>query len=217
MNYLQTLDYLESKFGLDDNEKNMPIDLPDFNRFDLVAMLKDLDFKKGVEIGVERGYFSEAILQANPQMHLTSIDPWAVYESGHIEHRTPETVELFMEQAKERLSKYPNSSIIRMGSIKAATKFKHNSLDFAYIDGDHGYEAVINDLMVWGKRVRPGGIIAGHDYYDRMTDQYVRVGPAVRLFVKAFNIFPWFTLGRAKIKSDFKQDSCRSFMWVKGE
>jgi predicted O-methyltransferase YrrM len=209
-----TLDFVLEKFNVDDRQP-MPIDIPDFNRFDLIAMLKELDFKRGVEIGVERGIFSEAILKANPQMHLTSIDPWVTYESGHIEHVDPEMVESFRKQTIERLSKYPNSTIMREGSIKGATKFKHGTLDFVYVDGDHGYEALINDLSMWTRRVRSGGIIAGHDYYNRPPDQYLRVGPAVRLFVKAFDINPWFTLGRAQTKPEFKRDSCRSFFWVK--
>lgn len=211
----KTLTHILNRFGITSWEPGVPIDLPDFNRFDMVAMLKDLGFRIGAEVGVERGYFSEAILQANPDMRLFSIDPWVTYESGHVEHRTSETVESFYQQAKDRLSKYPNSTIIRHGSVKAATRFKHGSLDFAYIDGDHGYEATINDLAMYLKRMRSGGIIAGHDYYNKLGDEYVRVGPAVRLFVKAFDIDPWFTLGRLSTKPGFKRDSCRSFMWVK--
>lgn len=210
---VDALSYFKSRFGFDSNQK-MPIDIPDFNRFDMAAMFHVLGLDKGVEIGVERGYFSEALCQANPDLHLYCVDPWVTYESGHIEHRTPETVAAFMEQAKQRLLKY-NTTIIRMGSEKAATKFKYNSLDFVYIDGDHGFEATINDCTMWHKRVRPGGVVAGHDYYDNLKDPILRTGPAVRLFTKAFNINPWFTFGRTSTKPGFKWDSCRSFMWIK--
>jgi hypothetical protein len=212
---VNTLSYFKSRFGFDSTQE-MPIDLPDFSRFDMAAMFHVLGFDKDVEVGVERGYFSEALCKANPDLHLYCVDPWVTYESGHIEHRTPETVAEFMEQAKKRLSKY-NVTIIRQGSIKASTKFKHNTLDFVYIDGDHGFEATINDCAVWSKRVRPGGIIAGHDYYDNLKDPILRTGPAVRLFTKAFDISPWFTFGRAftNLGFKFKRDSCRSFMWIK--
>lgn len=210
----KTLEFVLDRFDITNDIREVPMDISDFNRFDMIMMFKDLGFKIGVEIGVERGYFSEALCKSNPDLHLYCIDPWVTYESGHIEHRTPDTMMKFMEQSKQRLAKY-NATIIRMGSIKAATKFKHNTLDFVYIDGDHGYEATINDCMLWHKRVRPGGIIAGHDYYDNLKDPFLRTGPAVRLFTKAFDITPWFTFGRTSARPEFKRDGCRSFMWVK--
>jgi predicted O-methyltransferase YrrM len=36
-------------------------------------------------------------------------------------------------------------------------------LDFAFIDGDHSYEAAKRDHNMWGQRVRPGGLIIHHD------------------------------------------------------
>lgn len=36
-------------------------------------------------------------------------------------------------------------------------------IDFLFIDGDHRMENVVFDLVGWGARVRPGGLIAGHD------------------------------------------------------
>jgi predicted O-methyltransferase YrrM len=191
------------------------VDVPDFSREDLIKELPALKILRGVEIGVERGYFSETIAKANPQMELTSIDPWAVYESGHIEHRTAETVEQFHQQAVERLSKYPNVKIMRLPSRQAVKKFRGECLDFVYIDGDHGFEAVVDDLSNWYAKLRPGGVIAGHDYWGRMLDPYLRVGPAVKLWTKAYRIDPWFTIGRAKTKPEFKKDSARSFVWVK--
>jgi len=38
--------------------------------------------------------------------------------------------------------------------------------DAAFIDGDHGLEAVMHDTMLARSLVRPGGIIIWHDYHD---------------------------------------------------
>lgn len=37
--------------------------------------------------------------------------------------------------------------------------------DVVYIDADHSYTAVRDDIAVWYPRVTPGGALCGHDYY----------------------------------------------------
>jgi hypothetical protein len=37
-------------------------------------------------------------------------------------------------------------------------------LDWAYIDGDHRYEAVLSDLELVHRKLKPGGLAAGDDY-----------------------------------------------------
>ena len=55
-------------------------------------------------------------------------------------------------------------SPLKMESRKAATRFDQHSVDVVFIDMDHDYESVIADVHAWLPKVRPGGIIAGHDY-----------------------------------------------------
>jgi len=45
-----------------------------------------------------------------------------------------------------------------------ASKYEDQSLDFVFIDAKHTYEAVTKDIAAWRGKVRPGGIICGHDY-----------------------------------------------------
>jgi hypothetical protein len=42
--------------------------------------------------------------------------------------------------------------------------FKDNSLDYIYIDGNHDYDHAKQDLKLWWPKLRPGGLMAGHDY-----------------------------------------------------
>jgi predicted O-methyltransferase YrrM len=60
--------------------------------------------------------------------------------------------------------------VIRDFSISAATTFEDNYLDFVYIDADHTEKAVYEDLHAWWTKVRPGGIVAGHDYCGAVVD-----------------------------------------------
>jgi hypothetical protein len=51
-------------------------------------------------------------------------------------------------------------------SLDAATRYPDASLDYVYIDADHYYEAVCRDIDAWIPKVKPGGIIAGHDFCE---------------------------------------------------
>lgn len=51
-------------------------------------------------------------------------------------------------------------------SVVAAEWFLKRGIkaDFIFIDADHDYESVREDVIAWSKLLKPEGIIAGHDY-----------------------------------------------------
>jgi SAM-dependent methyltransferase len=51
----------------------------------------------------------------------------------------------------------------REKSDLAAAHFADESLDAVFIDGDHSMEAVYDDILAWLPKVKPGGILCGHD------------------------------------------------------
>jgi hypothetical protein len=59
--------------------------------------------------------------------------------------------------------------LIVAGSVEAAALFAPASLDFVFIDGDHAKDAVTADIFAWFPKLKPGGLLAGHDY--KMTGQ----------------------------------------------
>ena len=65
-------------------------------------------------------------------------------------------------------------------------------LDFLFIDGDHSLEGVTLDYEMYGKFVRPGGIIAFHDI---VPDYHARFGITTRADVGQVPAF-WNTLRR---------------------
>ena len=70
-----------------------------------------------------------------------------------------------MKVAKKVLKKYGNKvKFIRAFSEKAAKLIEDNSLDFAYIDGNHQYEFVKKDIELYYPKVKKGGIVGGDDY-----------------------------------------------------
>ena len=51
-----------------------------------------------------------------------------------------------------------------IASLDAAADFPDGSLAFVFIDADHSYAAVCADISAWLPKVKPGGVLAGHDY-----------------------------------------------------
>jgi predicted O-methyltransferase YrrM len=53
---------------------------------------------------------------------------------------------------------------IRLASVDAASLYDDQSLDFVFIDAAHDYDSVLTDIAAWRGKVKPGGVLAGHDY-----------------------------------------------------
>jgi hypothetical protein len=124
----------------------------------------------GVEVGVKEGVFSETLLAAWNGRHLISVDPWkAASEEQYInlDNVSQEVHDRFYAEAVRRLNRFgERCTIWRMTGREAALRIPHHSLDFVYLDARHDYASVRRDLEEWFPRVRPTGIIAGHDYID---------------------------------------------------
>lgn len=58
---------------------------------------------------------------------------------------------------------------LRMSSLDAAKLFENTSLDFVFIDAQHEYEFVKNDIVAWLPKIKAGGILAGHDYLKQWS------------------------------------------------
>lgn len=60
--------------------------------------------------------------------------------------------------------------LIRSYSDEAAQQVEDESADLVFIDGNHTYPFVLNDLKNYYKKVAPGGFLAGHDYFMRAKE-----------------------------------------------
>jgi predicted O-methyltransferase YrrM len=67
-------------------------------------------------------------------------------------------------------------------SLEAVNFFADNSFDFVFIDGDHTYEGVKADIAAWSPKLKPTGMLAGHDYTPagHPDTSFEGVGRAVR-------------------------------------
>jgi len=189
----EELDYIIRKFNLDTSSR-MPIRFP-LKRSEFARLLAELGYDKGAEIGVWKGIYAEKMCRANPDLTLHAIDPWTNY-SEYTEVRDQNRIHEAYLEAVERLAQY-KCRIIKMFSMEAVKSFEYDSLDFVYIDGNHDFRHVTDDIDEWGKIVRSGGIIAGHDF-KRHKDQKRRfnchVKDVVSAYTYAHQIKPWFVI-----------------------
>ena len=123
------------------------------NRIELAKHFAALEFTSGAEIGVCHGRYSEILCRTNPKLKLLAVDDWR----RNITHES-------YAVAKLRLANL-NVTIDRRSSMDAVGDVADESLDFVFIDADHKYTSVCDDIREWAKKVRIGGIVSGHDYY----------------------------------------------------
>lgn len=114
----------------------------------------------GVEIGVDDGRNAERILTRLPIAHLYCIDPYVPYA----EYSEMRDYDKSYAEVSNRLAPFNNQTLIIKRSEDAINDIPNN-VDFVYIDGNHAYEYVLNDIILYYSKVRPGGIIGGHDIY----------------------------------------------------
>jgi ABC-type amino acid transport substrate-binding protein len=159
-------DYLVRKYNLDASQPN-PVIVGPAGRAELVELWKELGFKVGLEVGVQRGDFALEMLKNIPDLKYYGVDAWTCYEGYKdiIASRHGQgSFDRLYEEAKEKLKDYSNVTLIRKWSTEAAKDFEDESLDFVYIDGNHDFYHTVEDINAWLPKIKKDGIISGHDY-----------------------------------------------------
>lgn len=126
---------------------------------------------KFVEVGSWKGksssYMCVEIANSKKDIKFYCVDTW----KGSEEHKeNTELAELYKIFTDNMSSLKDYYIPLKMSSLQAAEKFEDKSLDFVFIDAAHDYENVKSDILAWLPKVKEGGILAGHDYYE--NDSY---------------------------------------------
>ena len=167
------------------------------DRIALVEHFKELGFTKGAEIGVADGRYAEILCQTIPDLEYYGIDVWAEYDGNWRDNNYQNVA---YERAKDRLKDYGKSNLIKRTSLEASSLIPDDYLDFVFIDGSHLFDNVMLDILLWSKKVRKGGIISGHDYYQFKNSGIIQ---AVNAYVEEHKIDLNLTLaGVAEHKDD---------------
>jgi len=151
----------------------------------LDELLAEVGFNYGCEVGVCKGQHARVLLKLNKNLKMILVDPWGPYE-----RLSQEKADARYEICKNNLKNFEDRiTYIRMESMDAVSQIEDGSLDFVYIDGLHTFDAVMLDIIFWTKKVRSGGIVAGHDYYAFYQTGII---DAVNTYTKAHNINEWY-------------------------
>ena len=114
-----------------------------------------------VEIGSLEGEHAFSILKNLNVKKLYIIDPYEDYEN-YREGRNQKSLSKAELKCRKRLKNYKEKIIFVKKYSDDAIK-EIPKVDYIYIDGNHDYEFVINDLKNYFPKVRENGIVAGHD------------------------------------------------------
>ncbi len=190
MEKIDTLTYLKNKYSLDLNKSVITLPMDRCRGF--CGLLGELRMDIGAEIGVLKGWYSKWLCSKNRRLKLYCVDSWKSYRE-YSEYRDQKMMDEYYEEAKQRLAKF-NVEFVRKPSMEAVLDFDDNSLDFVYIDANHSFPYVMNDIVEWSKKVRPGGIVSGHDYSEYMFE----VKQAVDTWVGENKIKPLFLTQKEK-------------------
>jgi hypothetical protein len=140
------------------------------------AVIQENGYRNVAEVGIGYGTHAKYILKNNDIDKLHLVDPMVFYpndafsdEIYKCETRVSgvkpfdELHDLICKELDPWSSKYVWH---RMRSLEITDlQIPDGSLDCVFVDGDHSYEAVKQDLPFWWRKIRVGGQMLGDDYW----------------------------------------------------
>ena len=219
---MTSIKYIKTKFDIKDNDPK-PYVLKGVERKELYQLFAELGYTTGCEIGLSKGKNAQTMFEYIPNLKLYGVDPYKEHPQSSYKATTlsrnwdDNYQERIKRQAQDRIQD-KNAIIIEKFSEDAVKDIPDNSLDFVYIDADHSYDFVMQDMIIWGRKVRKGGIVSGHDYYydKNKTSRRAKVTQAVDDYTRVHGIEFYIT---SEDHDTFlnKNDFYPSLFWVKLE
>ena len=118
----------------------------------------------GVEVGTSEGVNAKVVLDNWKEItKLWCVDCWLAYKE-YTDYTLESDQTLLRNACIINTVTRPKMHIITDLSIEAAKGFEDKSVDFVYIDANHAYKYVREDILAWLPKVKKGGIIGGHDW-----------------------------------------------------
>ncbi len=132
-----------------------------------------------VEIGSFKGVSTS--LFALHAKKIIAIDPYNSIDTFGQEEL--EDINFAEKQFDKVKQKYKNIIHIKKPSYEAYKDIEDNSADLVYIDGDHRPDAVKKDIELYLPKIKKGGFISGHDFYEYIKDAIIeKIGKPDKIY-----------------------------------
>lgn len=143
----------------------------------------------GAEVGTGRGDTAEALLRDCPRLHMVEVAFYPSDKGKGLQNN--QTGGGAKRQFLKRIFPYMDRiTLIWDPSAQAVQRVPDNLLDFVFIDGDHEYDSVLQDIRLWHGKLRPGGLLCGHDYNTRDARFKGVVSAVHTYFGDRFDLYP---------------------------
>jgi len=131
----------------------------------LQALVDDLP--EGLIMAEVGSYAGESTaVFARKVLKIYAVDPWVNYVENNPTQQVVMNDLAEAEAAFDMMARgFTNIVKLKKYSHEAVSVFQDGSLDLVYIDGNHEYKHVCEDIRLWLPKIKRGGIISGHDYY----------------------------------------------------
>jgi len=130
----------------------------------ITELLNNRACKRGVEIGVFKGQFSRQLLE-NWDGTLYMVDPWRPLGDEYIDASNHKNHMDAYQETMDNIRGFEDRAFMFRGLGELVVDvFEDNSLDFVYIDGNHAYDWVKQDIQLWWPKLKKNGLLMGHDY-----------------------------------------------------
>jgi hypothetical protein len=129
----------------------------------LVELINRHHWRHGAELGACKGKTLFYLIDHCPELHMIGVDLWAAQPGNPVEDYTQPhwRHEWAANHVKAQARKTGRVRIIHEDTVNAAAEVANQSLDFVFIDADHGRAA--EDITAWRPKLKPQGKLIGHD------------------------------------------------------
>jgi hypothetical protein len=135
-----------------------------------------------LEVGVWKGGFAAHLLERCDSIgRYYMIDPWRKLGTWNKPLNTADSVHEEAFQATIAATRFAESKrvVLRGTTTEVIDRIPDQSLDFAYIDGDHTLRGITIDLTAVYPKIKPGGFLAGDDFVPTIWQHETRFEPTL--------------------------------------
>lgn len=141
-------------------------DYPDHRKYFLEKMIRKNQYKIGAELGVQYGFTYCHLIETFDDLTMIGVDTWAAKHEMNLP--ISDTGESLNKEMYYHLLEWSKNygdrvKLIRDYTDEAVKTIADESLDFVFVDAGHSFQCAASDIKHWTKKIRKGGMLAGHD------------------------------------------------------